>query len=102
MGAASTDNILRKIDESIASELDMESIAPEQVQVETVELTEEEKQAKIRWEHGQPDYMGISSTENIMQKLDIVVGSNSRASSKASSRASSRGSSRGRGETPDK
>ena len=72
MGAASTDNILRKVDDSIASEQVVGAV------VKTVELTEEEKQAERRWEQGQPDYMGISSTENIMQKLDTAVGRSSR------------------------
>ena len=86
MGAASTANILQKIDKSIASEPVRKSLASKQVLVETVELTEEEKQAKLHWEHGQPDYMGISSTENIMQKLDTVVGLGSKGRSPYSSR----------------
>ena len=69
LGAAASENILRKIDESITSE---------QIPVVSTELTEEEKHAKARWEQGQPDYMGISSTENILQKLDTIVGRSSR------------------------
>ena len=61
MGAASTDKILQKIDESIASS----DIKP---------MTEEDEKNKMMWEQGQPDYMGAASTDNIIQKLDSVIG----------------------------
>ena len=37
---------------------------------------EEEEIAGRRWQQGQPDYMGVSSTDNIMHKLDAAVGKN--------------------------
>ena len=61
MGAASTDNILQKIDESIAST----DIKP---------MTEEDERNKMMWEQGQPDIMGSASTDNILRKLDSVIG----------------------------
>ena len=61
MGAASTDNILQKIDESIAS-------------TEIKPMTEEDERNKMMWEQGQPDIMGSASTDNILRKLDNVIG----------------------------
>ena len=37
---------------------------------------EEEEIAGRRWQQGQPDYMEVSSTDNIMHKLDAAVGKN--------------------------
>jgi len=61
MGAASTDKILQKIDESINSP----GVKP---------MAEDDEKNKAMWEQGQPDYMGSAATDNIMQKLDSVVG----------------------------
>ena len=61
MGAASTDKILQKIDESINSP----GVKP---------MKEDDEKNKAMWEQGQPDYMGSAATDNIMQKLDSVVG----------------------------
>jgi len=61
MGAASTDNILQKIDESIAST----DIKP---------MTEDDERNKMMWEQGQPDIMGSASTDNILRKLDNAIG----------------------------
>ena len=61
MGAASTDKILQKIDESIASS-------------GSKPMTEEDEKNKMMWEQGRPDYMGAASTDNIIQKLDSVIG----------------------------
>jgi len=61
MGAASTDKILQKIDESIASS-------------GSKPMTEEDEKNKMMWEQGRPDYMGTASTDNIIQKLDSVIG----------------------------
>jgi len=61
MGAASTDKILQKIDESINST----GVKP---------MPEDDEKSKVMWEQGQPDYMGSAATDNIMQKLDSVVG----------------------------
>ena len=62
MGAASTDKILQKIDESINSPGGIKPMA------------EDGEKNKAMWEQGQPDYMGSAATDNIMQKLDSVVG----------------------------
>lgn len=64
MGAASTDKILQKIDDAMASP----NIKP---------MTEEDERNKIMWEQGQPDYMGSASTDNIMKKLDSIVSNTS-------------------------
>jgi len=61
MGAASTDNILQKIDDSIAS-------------TEIKPMTEEDERNKMMWEQGQPDIMGSASTDNILRKIDSVIG----------------------------
>ena len=38
------------------------------------EPAEDDEKNKAMWEQGQPDYMGSAATDNIMQKLDSVVG----------------------------
>ena len=37
-------------------------------------MAEDDEKNKAMWEQGQPDYMGSAATDNIMQKLDSVVG----------------------------
>ena len=38
-----------------------------------MDITEDQKSAQEQWEKGRPDYMGISSTDNIIKKLEEVI-----------------------------